>query len=283
MIKLLVETRKHRPQAVEQVIQFEYIYKIVSKYLDNNYILDKDIEKNIINIFCKIPENDSEHIINHHTKKINCDTYDYYMSYDATNYSCGYDSKKENTKIDTEKYCLDYGYNIKKNRYDSNPASKKYRLSLCNNNIQNNEPLKDTKRECYINADLMLPLIIKGDICYIIATQAPIQSTINDFKQMIRMHNVNRIIMLTRLYEEINNDNENNNDNEISIKQKADDYINISASFENKYKDTYFDTKISSYENSNIIEVLSDLSDVKIGKINKENWFNSYICDFKKN
>ena len=197
--------------------------------------------------------------------------------YDITseNYSCGYNSKIQTQTDQTEmQFCLDKNKQCKKNRYDENPASKQYRINLCDNKIIDDKPNLSTERKCYINADAMPSLKINGNNIYIIATQAPIQNSINDFKTMVKNYGVKRIIMLTGLYEpnpagktiiKINGVDTN-------IKEKADDYINIAATTVNNYTNTYF-TKKPNTNNTDKVTVIYETDDIKVGKIIKDKWF----------
>jgi protein tyrosine phosphatase len=283
IIELLDETRKHRPQAVEQVIQIEYVYRIVRKYMDNKFEYEQELSQDIKNQldpqYCGIPEYQTEHI-DHPHKKILCDNTEYTKL--SKNYSCGYDIKiKLKNLTDKEKICLDpvdaSGNVIKcKNRYNENPASKSYRINLCNTTINNNDlPILSIKRECYINADLMMPLVFEGKKVYIIATQAPIQTSINDFKTMIQKYKVKRIVMLTKIYEENEGGKEVTIDGQDKkIKEKADDYININATVDNGYKDTYFNIDNNPH-NPEFVTVLLNDDNFKIANLKKPDWYKS--------
>lgn len=281
MKTLLLITRQHRPQAVEQVLQFDYIYKVVSAYLANDKLIDlPKLEPNsqLRDVYCKLAEGYFEQ---EEKSKSFCETdtqkNKIALPIEEINYSCGYDEVPQdghiNKLLKSEAFCLDKENEIKKNRFNTNPASKDYRISLCDKNN------KSTRRECYINADQMPSLIINGDELNIIATQAHIQSSINDFKQMVRNYDVKRIVMLTGLYQ-IDTSGKSKikiNNIDTQIKEKADDYINLNAKVGNNYQGTYFVEKDTTVGNTDMIDVVYNDNIIKIGQIHKSKWYNSYI------
>jgi len=216
----LLEARRHRPQMVERVEQYFAIYQIISKFLNPNFQLQNINRTNIKSYlsqfpysklqqdFCVMPEyaippfyTSNQDIPGHRN---DCPPNSYPSTGKTTDpiLSCRLPECLNRTNMNAS--------HDTHNRYDSNPATTKHRVRICAN---------ERMRQCYINADFMLPLIIGGVTLNIIATQAPISDeTIHEFKIMIKENNIKRIIMLTLLEEYVNNHH----------KIRSNDYFSIS-------------------------------------------------------
>lgn len=270
----LNEARNHRPEFVEQIAQYEYIFRIVKTYLteQNNKLNKKnaivtitapiiDTTKNQLKgDYCSIP---TRSIHPHQLADCSGTVLDYGIcTIDKTKTVCP-DTHKTSA-CDTNE-CTDPSGNTvsifmgKKNRFDSNPSSKDSRIKLCSL----------TDYGGYINADKMMEIQFTDkpnvvEELQIIATQAPIPATFNDFKKMIRDNNVTRIIMLTNLSQ--------------GVSSKADDYLS-----------TYFipDTKfskdsLSSLNISGITKLLRNDDVMKVSLVDPKWLIGPEACPIKK-
>jgi len=167
----LQEARRHRPQMVERVEQYFSIYQIIIKYLNPNIQLQNIKKENIDEIiygneiykklqqdFCRMPEysipsfyGSNQDIIG---TRNNCQSVPF--RYPAEG--------RDEVLSCVEEYCLNKNREIPKNRYDSNPATRDYGISLGEMNTYLKEDDNTDRIKNYINADLMMSLYFNKNV-----------------------------------------------------------------------------------------------------------------------
>jgi len=326
----LDEARNHRPQMVERVEQYFGIYQILMKYIDNSFIL-KDINRDDIPLV--IQNNDNFRQLGKDfcglSEKSIPNFYESGQDVPLTRNDCNFpeygvipypgDGSRQDPILScTQEWCLDVpsckndkciicnleSCDHERNRYDSNPATTKYGVSICEKNYNvDGTGGNITNRKCYINADFMMDLEINDNKIQVIATQAPkSDDTIKDFKKMNQMYGVKRIIMLTLLEEMVYNKDTKGYDHKV----RANDYFNSTKKDLSKHSKTdtdgyfkaFYKTKNDDYTNKKIAKTneyyTPDNTDLegnkgiiglietvdhenknifKIGIVNKNKWF----------